>query len=180
MERRSAVFETVAAGGLDDAAGGGEQADALVESGGPDPTSGAQIGERKRLSGFGERRRDALVERGRGNCDGLGPLDHLQGEGRAILGQLDDERAGRWSRAMLDGQRQLLAVATQIEVAVAPGVELGGAAQGLAGADASSALPGVVHDEHGDAAPTLQLAQLSVSSFFDGLSRTPFDGLFVG
>ena len=61
---------------------------------------------------------------------------------------------------MLDGQRQLLAVATQIEVAVAPGMELGGAAQGLAGADASSALPGVVHDEHGDAVPTLQLAQI--------------------
>ena len=60
---------------------------------------------------------------------------------------------------MLDGQRQLLVVATQVEVAVAPGVELGGAAQGLPGADARSALPGVVHDEHGDAVPTLQLAQ---------------------
>ena len=93
MERRSAVCETVAAGGLNDAASGGEQADALVESGGPDPTSGAQIGERKRFSGFGERRRDAFVEQGRGDCNGLGPLDHLQGEGRAILGQLDDERA---------------------------------------------------------------------------------------
>ena len=37
---------------------------------------------------------------------------------------------------MLGGQRQLLAVAPQIEVAVAPGVELGGAAQGLSGAEA--------------------------------------------
>jgi hypothetical protein len=39
---------------------------------------------------------------------------------------------------MLDGQREVIAVAVaaQVEVAVAPGVELGGAAQGLAGADA--------------------------------------------
>ncbi len=57
MERRSAVRETVAVDGLDDAASGGEQADALVEGGGPDPASGAQVGERKRLLGFGERRR---------------------------------------------------------------------------------------------------------------------------
>ena len=42
---------------------------------------------------------------------------------------------------MLDGQRQLLAVATRIEVAVAPGVEFGGAAQGLAGTDADNFLP---------------------------------------
>ena len=81
-------------------------------------------------------------------------------------------RAGPfWASSMTSGRddgaarcstvkRQFLAVATQIEVAVAPGVELGGAAQGLAGADASSALPGVVHDEHGDAVPTLQLAQI--------------------
>src|SRR5208283_233443 len=63
-ERRSGVRETVAVDGLDDAAGVGEQADALVEGGGPDPASGAQVGERKRLLCFGERRRDALIERG--------------------------------------------------------------------------------------------------------------------
>ena len=39
--------------GLDDAASVGEQADALVESGGPDLASGAQVGERKRLLCFG-------------------------------------------------------------------------------------------------------------------------------
>ena len=63
---------------------------------------------------------------------------------------------------MLDGKRELVAVAVaaQVEVAVAPGVELGGAAQGLAGADATGALPGVMDDEHGDAMPALQVAQI--------------------
>ena len=44
-ERRSAVCETVAVDGLDDAASGGEQADALVESGGPDPASGGVVSQ---------------------------------------------------------------------------------------------------------------------------------------
>ena len=126
--------------------------------GGPDPAAGAQVGERKRLVGLGEGRHDALVERGRVDGDGPRPLDRFQGEGRAVLDQFDDERTGRWRGAMLDGQRQRLAVTAQIEVAVAPGVELGGAAQGLAGAEAGAALPGVVHDEHGDAVAALQLA----------------------
>jgi hypothetical protein len=39
-------------------------------------------------------------------------------------------------------------------------VELGGAAQGLTGADAAGALPGVMDDDHGDAVPALQLAQI--------------------
>jgi len=80
MERPSGVRETVAVDGLDDAASGGEQADALVEGGGPDPASGAQVSERKRLLGFGERGHDALIERGSGDGDGLCPLDHLQGQ----------------------------------------------------------------------------------------------------
>ena len=130
-----------------------------MQGDGPDAATGAQVGERKRLSGFGERRRDALIERGSCDGDGLGPLDHLEGKGRAVLRQLDDERPGRWSRAMLDGQGQFLAVATQLEIAVAPGVELGGAAQGLAGADDSPALLGVMDDEHDDTVSPLQLAQ---------------------
>src|ERR1700674_2550135 len=38
-------------------------------------------------------------------------------------------------------------------------MELGGAAQGLAGADAAGALLGVVDDDHGDAVAALQFAQ---------------------
>jgi hypothetical protein len=43
----------------------------------------------------------------------------------------------------------------------APGVELRGAAQRLTGADAATALLGVMDDEHGNVMPALQLAQVS-------------------
>ncbi len=126
-----------------------------MEGGGPDPASGAQVGERKRPLGFGERRRDALLSEGAWAATGL--ARSTASRARAVPFWTSSMTSGRC--AMLDGQRQLLAVAPQIEVAVAPGVELGGAAQGLAGAEAGAALPGVVHDEHGDAVPALQLAQ---------------------
>ena len=61
---------------------------------------------------------------------------------------------------MLDGQRDVVAIAAQIEIAVAPGMELGRAAQRLPGADAAAALLGVVDDEDGNAVAALQLAQI--------------------
>ena len=61
---------------------------------------------------------------------------------------------------MLDRQREILAVAAQVEVGIAPGVELRGAAQRLTGADAATTLLGVMDDEHGNVMPALQLAQV--------------------
>jgi hypothetical protein len=48
---------------------------------------------------------------------------------------------------MLDRQREIIAVTAQVEVGIAPGVELRGAAQRLTGADAATALLGVMDDE---------------------------------
>ena len=70
-----------------------------MEGGGPDPAFCAQVGERQRFLRLGEHRGDALIERGRRGGDGLGALDHLQGEGQALLRQLDDERPRRGSGA---------------------------------------------------------------------------------
>src|SRR6516162_969866 len=50
--------------------------------------------------------------------------------------------------------------AAQIEVGIAPGVELGRATQGLSGAGIAGAFSGMMDDEHGDAIATLQLAQI--------------------
>src|SRR5215813_8969665 len=61
---------------------------------------------------------------------------------------------------MLDREGQGVSVAPQIEVAVAPGVELRGAAQRLTGTDVAGALLGVVDDEHGKRVAALQLAQI--------------------
>ena len=58
--------------------------------------------------------------------------------------------------AMLDGQDDaIVAVAAEIEVGIAPGVELRRSAQGLAGADGAGALPGMVDDRDGDGVATL-------------------------
>ena len=53
-----------------------------------------------------------------------------------------------------------IAVAAEVEVGIAPGMELGGASQGLAGADVAGALLGVVDDDDGDGVAALQLAQI--------------------
>ena len=61
---------------------------------------------------------------------------------------------------MLDGEDEIVAVAAQVEVRVAPGVEFGRAAQRLAGACLAGALAGVVDEHDGDGEPALQLAQV--------------------
>jgi hypothetical protein len=66
----------------------------------------------------------------------------------------------RWRGTMLDRQREIIAVAAQVEVGIAPGVELRGASQRLTGADAATALLDVMDDEHGNVMPALQLAQV--------------------
>ena len=61
---------------------------------------------------------------------------------------------------MLDGERDaIVGVATEVEVGIAPGMEFGRAAQGLAGAEGSGALPGVMDDGDGDGMASLQFAQ---------------------
>jgi hypothetical protein len=61
---------------------------------------------------------------------------------------------------MLNRESEMIALATQIEVAIAPSAELRGTAQRLAGAGASATLLGVVDDEDGEAMAPLQLAQV--------------------
>jgi hypothetical protein len=43
-------------------------------------------------------------------------------------------------------------------------VELGGAAQGLAGTDATGTFLGVMHDDDGDGVASLQLTQIAIKS----------------
>jgi hypothetical protein len=73
----------------------------------------------------GKCRGDALVERDRARRGGLGRVDDLQCEGGPALGQSDGDGRQRRRGPMLDGEPQVIAVAAQIEIGVAPGVELG-------------------------------------------------------
>ena len=89
-----------------------------------------------------------------------GCVDDFQSKGVTALSELDPHRLCRRCGAMLDGEGEIIAVAAQIEIGIPPGVELGGAAQRLTGADAATSLLGVMDDEHGNVMPALQLAQV--------------------
>ena len=78
-----------------------------------------------------------------------------------MLRQFELHRLQRRGGAMLDGEREVPAVvAAQIEIAVIPGVELGRATQGLAGARIAGAFAGVMDDEYGCTVPALQFTQI--------------------
>ena len=57
-------------------------------------------------------------------------------------------------------RRAVVALAAQIEIGVAPGVELGGAAQCLTGTDGAGALFGMVDEHDGNGMAALQFAQI--------------------
>ena len=61
---------------------------------------------------------------------------------------------------MLDGECERIALASQIEIAVSPGVEFGGPAERLAGTGACGTLFGVVDNDDGNAMAPLQLARI--------------------
>jgi hypothetical protein len=63
----------------------------------------------------------------------LAAFGDLQGERQPAVCQLDIERPRRRCSAMLYSEGERIAVTAQIEIAVAPGVELGEAAQRLTG-----------------------------------------------
>ena len=62
---------------------------------------------------------------------------------------------------MLTRKDEILTLAAQIEVAIAPGVELSGAAPRMACAAATATRLSVVDDEHSEAMASLQLAQVA-------------------
>ena len=76
------------------------------------------------------------------------------------LDEFERDAGDGGSGAMFDGQDDaILAVAAQIEVGIAPGVEFRRSAQGLTGADGAGSLSGVVNEDNSDGVTALQLAQ---------------------
>lgn len=58
-------------------------------------------------------------------------IDQRQGEGGAVLGQLQGDVVAGRSGAVFGGEGQFLTAATHVEIGVAPAVKFAGAAQGL-------------------------------------------------
>ena len=104
------------------------------------------------------------TELGVGVC-GVARFDDLERESVGALSEFERHAGHGRSGAVLDGQGDIavfaeIAVAAEVEVGIAPGMELGGASQGLTGADVAGALLGVVDDDDGDGVAALQLAQI--------------------
>ena len=158
-ERWSVTGEAVTVGRFDDEAGGGHGREALVEGGGADAAGCPQFGERPGLLAVGEGCGDALID-GSWFDTALGlaiGLDRLEGKGVVALDQFKRNARHGSSGAMFDGQDDaIVAVAAEIEVGIAPGVELRRSAQGLPGADGAGSLFGMVDEQRrrwrGDAA----------------------------
>lgn len=153
LEERSGNGEAVSVGGFNDAAGCGHGRESFVESGSADAAGSAQFGEWSRFATVGESRGDALIHGDRLDAAvGLGiGLDGLQGKCVITLGEFECHTGHGGGGAMFDGQYDpIVAVAAEIEVGIAPGVEFGRSAQGLAGADGAGPLPGMVDDRDGD------------------------------
>ena len=109
--------------------------DELLERGvnGRRPGRGAfaDLALRERRFGIREPLDDALFG-GFGLRRGLGRACPAEAHGRslAVIGEFDIDIVEAGSCAMLDGHDDLLVAAAQVQVAVAPGVELRGPAQG--------------------------------------------------
>ena len=110
------------------------------------------------LLAVGEGCGDALIDGSRlDTAFGLAiELDGLEGKGVVALGEFERDAGHGGGGTMLDGQDDaIVAVAAEIEIGIAPGVELRRSAQGLAGADGACTLLGMVDDRDGDGVATL-------------------------
>ena len=145
--RRGAL---VAADGLLDAALCGERGKRLTDIGRAHAAGVPELRERQRPIGVRQDVRELVDRRGRRwrRWWGRRRVDDLQGERVADAAEGEGERVlGGRRGAMLDGEQEAVVNAAQIEIRVAPRVELGAAAEGLAAAHRPGAFAGVM-DEH--------------------------------
>lgn len=129
------------------AALGGER---LADMGGADATGVAKLDEGQRPIRVGEYVFEPVDGRGTtGRRDRRGVDDR---ERERVAGGAERERdAGLRRRgAVFDGEEQAVVGATEVEVGVAPGMEVGAAAQGLTRADRVRAFAGMMDDDDGE------------------------------
>ena len=160
--RWSVTGEAVTVDGFDDETGGGHGREARVEGGGADAAGCPQFGERPWLLAVQEGGGDSVIDGGRlERSVGLAiGLNRFEGKSAVALDQFERDAWHGGSGTMLDGQDDtIVTVPPEIEVGIAPGVELRRSAQGLTGTNGARALFGVMDEHHGDGVAPLQFAQ---------------------
>lgn len=149
-----------------------EAVEGVTEAFVADAESGSQSAAGVGMRSGGEGGQDGVVEVAVCGCvaDGVswGVQEQVEvgSAPRVIEGTQDKgQRVGGGGGAVLDGQDEVVTEAAQVEVGVAPGVEVGGAAEGETGLGTLGAtLPCVVHNGDGDVVATLEVAQIAQQS----------------
>jgi hypothetical protein len=129
-----AAGEPVSVGGVLDATGPGQRGQPLVEGRVTDAALVAQFVDGQGAGGIEQCRGDAFINAsGCWRRFGRG-LGWTQSERVTVGVQLEREARWRSRGAMFDRKAQAVGDTAQVQIGVAPGVELGGAAKRLAGA----------------------------------------------
>jgi|APCry1669188970_1035186.scaffolds.fasta_scaffold03576_6 hypothetical protein len=81
-----------------------------------------------------------------------------KGKGRAIGSQFQGDIIDGGSGTVFDRQGQVEPLAAQVEIGIAPAMQVGGAAQGLAGAILARTFPDVVNEHDGEVELPLKFA----------------------
>lgn len=90
----------------------------------------------------------------------VGIVDDVETNGSVLdRHESDVEGIRSGSRAVLDGDSEVITEAADVKGAVGPGVEVARSAEGLTGVSAEAALLGVMDDDDGDVVLALHLAE---------------------
>jgi len=129
------ALELIAAGGLYDTTSCEQRGERLTDVAGAHAHGVTHVLLREWYRGLGENLFDALQTRRLGSWSGRRRVERLQGEHWRIGFERKQQAVGPLGGTMFDAELQLLAVAAQIKIGVAPGVKFGRAAQRLTAAE---------------------------------------------
>ena len=141
-------------------AGGDHGGQTLVEGSVADAAQRPQFGDRQRLRRVDQCGGDALIDRRGCRCLTCRGCEDLKSERIMVRHEFQVDGGRGRGRAMLDGERELGTVAAQIQVRVAPGMELGRTAQRLACAQTAAALFGMMHEQDSETVTALQFSKI--------------------
>jgi len=80
-------------------------------------------------------------------------------DGRTVLVKLEREAVMRGGGAMLDGKLELITATVEIEIGIAPAMQIAGTAEGLAGPVFAGGFSGMVDKQHGHMEAALKVAE---------------------